>query len=223
MADLPNRDKYEKKLAAIVRRGFKPHRNAQNRRQPRYAEIRKEVQADLEKMLDWVRLDAARNLIAKYGKSPAPFDWKPPSGRAADLMVDLEATSRKAWKKIPRPLTDESVAKWRAKYLGEDRIRNIAETELTMAHQAGEDAALEVLKAQGVYLEGIWKCEPNCCQFCERVRDKPERIWRKIYPKGPPSPHVGCKCYIEHHDKMNPPIKLGPSGKKKGKKKHKFF
>lgn len=223
MADLPNREKYELKIAAIVRKGFKPQRKKPNRRQPRYAEIRDAVFDDLEKMLDWVRLDAARNLIVKYGKNPAPPDWKPPSGRAKDLLSDLEQTSRRAWKKLKRPLTDESVAEWRAKYLGEDRIKTIAETELALAHQQGEDAALDILKKQGVYLEGIWKCEPNCCDACEACRDKPERFWRKRFPSGPPSPHPSCKCYIEHHDKMNPPIKLGQSAAKSKKKKHKFF
>ena len=200
-----NREKKERRVASIVRAGFKPFRKSETRRQPPWGQIRLAIVADLNDYLAFIRLDAARNLVARHGKEPLPADWRPKQrDRARDLLVDLERVSRDRWMAMDKPRTDESIADYRKKNLGEDRIKTIAQTEVTIAHQQGEQDAIDYLKRVSKQrFKARWRVRPgNCCERCTAMNNKLSTYWKRFYPMGPPV-HPRCRCIIEYEERSS--------------------
>jgi len=194
--DVVNRDKKEKKVASIVRKGFRPFRKLDTRRQPPWAQIRRAIVDDLDKQLEWIRLDSARNLVARHGTDPLPADWRPkPRNRARDLLMDLQDVSRSRWLAMKRPRSNEDINAYLKKNLGEDRVRAIAITEVAIAHQQGEQDALEYMrKVQKVKgLRARWKCYPGCCKRCRALDGKFTRKKPPLHPK--------CRCQQEYEQR----------------------
>lgn len=200
-----NREKKERRVAAIIRKGFKPFRKSESRRQPPWGQIRLAIVADLNDYLAFIRLDAARNLVARHGKDPLPPDWRPKErDRARDLLSDLERVSRERWRAMETPRTDKAIAEYRKTNLGEDRIATISQTEVTIAHQQGEQDAIDYLKRVSKQrFKARWSVRPgNCCDRCMAMNGKLSTYWRRFYPFGPPV-HPRCRCVIEYEGKSN--------------------
>lgn len=197
--ELFNRDKLEGKVRSKVRAAFKTPRQAVSRRQPSWSRLRRELIANVQPVLESIQLDAIRQMFAVHGDGPAPKQAKPNAEqRAKDLADDLIAVSKRRWATLKRPLSGQDVAEWRRQNFGTERVELIAVTEVTIAHQTGEDIAWKYLKKQGVKLSGTWRVGQNPCEECLAMNGKTERVWRRKFPKGPPSPHPGCNCYIVH-------------------------
>lgn len=205
MADVPNRGKAELKLRRELRKVFKPRRQSESRRQPGWVSVQRDVFKAVDKVLGQAQVDAARNLAAQIGDLPLPPSFKVDSLQSADLSADLVRVSRQRWEHLPRVrgrIEDEALAGFKEKNFGEGRISLIATTEITRAHTIGEIAAREWLREQGVEIVGIWHVEKNCsksgpCRACKDQDGKDDSVWSRFYPKGPPSPHPGCCCWIE--------------------------
>lgn len=202
MAELPlkTRLRLERDIRRAVKRAFKPYRKPPSgrNRQPPWSKIRKKMVADLEPILEKVRQEAARNLVVQHGTGPLPPDFEfPASNRAAELVEDMIDVSRQRWKELPRPLRKEDVRAWYKRNLGDDRAETVARTELTMAQTKGEEAALPIIRQQGVSLDGIWKAFPDACPICTPFHNKPSSIWKTAFPAGPPA-HPRCRCSLEY-------------------------
>lgn len=204
--ELTYREQFEKKLQKAINKVFKdaiPSDPAKLRRMPGWKAIRKGIIEATEKTINQIQTDAIRGMYSAYGDGPAPADLKGNArARAEALADDLIAVNKRRWKASGPRRSQEDVDKWWAKWFGSERAQLIAQTETTIAHQAGEDAAWSRMEADGVAtLEGYWRCERNACEFCLLVKDMPSKKWRKVYPAGPPSPHPSCQCWIEHKRK----------------------
>lgn len=198
--ELPNREKLEKRVAAILRKAFKQYRTADHNRQPPWQSIINQTTEPLDKLLDSIRLQAARNVIARFGNKQARSDWRPQQGgRAGELLRDLIAKSRERWFALKRPLDHDDVIQWRKRELGESRIKMIAITEVTRAHTEGEEAADMLLSTIGVRLEKIWIAQADACELCRQIHGTRERTWRRRAPAGPPL-HPRCNCHLKHVD-----------------------
>lgn len=198
--ELPNREKLEKRLAAILRKALKQYRTADHNRQPPWQSIIREATEPLDKLLDSIRLQAARRVIGRFGSSLPSPDWRPSSGgRAGELLRDLIAKSRERWFALKRPLDHDDVIQWRKRELGEVRIKMIAITEVTRAHTEGEEAAEMLLSTTGIRLEKIWIARPDACELCRPLNGTRERTWRRRAPAGPPL-HPRCNCHLKHVD-----------------------
>lgn len=210
--DILNREKREIAYRRAVKRAFKPFRKSEKNRQPAWGRMKKQLLKDLQPLHDKQRLDAARGMFAKHGTAPVDPSWRPPAdSRVEDMVDDMIAVSKQKWKELDRPLKREDVLKWRARWLGNKRSEMVAATEVTFAHQSGEDAAWAHMRdTQGVLLEGIWKTEANPCPFCTAMKNKPSAFWRQYYPQGPPQPHPACRCYIKHYEKTEAALKGTP-------------
>lgn len=205
MADILNREKREIAYRRAVKRAYKPFRKSDKNRQPAWGRMKKQMLADIQPLYDKQVLDAARGMMAKHAKVPPPPGWRPPPDtRVEDMIDDMIAVSKRKWKELKRPLKRKDVLEWRKRWLGNGRAERIAATEVTTAHQRGEDAAWKYLRdEQGVLLEGIWRTEINPCPLCQAMKDKPAAFWRQYYPLGPPQPHVSCRCYVDHFSKTD--------------------
>lgn len=177
---------------------MRPQRKAEHNRMPRWAQIRDALVGPLQKEFARIQLLAARALVAKYGVEPLPSSWRPPEDdRAARLVADMIDSSRQKWRELRRPLRRAEVLAWRKQELGDARARLVSVTEVTIAQQAGADAAWAYLRQQGQKLIGVWRTERNPCPFCQAVSDTPDNVWREFYPSGPPV-HPRCRCVIQH-------------------------
>lgn len=203
MAELPlkTRLKLEGEIRRAVKRAFRPYKKPPKtgrNRMPPWSKIRSKMQADLEKVLERVRQEAARNLVVQFGDDPLPPGFEfPPSDRAAELVEDMIEVSRRRWKELPRPLRKEDVAAWYKSNLGDDRAETVARTELTMAQTKGEEAALPELRRQGVVLEAIWKAFPDACPICSPYHNTQSSVWKTAFPAGPPG-HPRCRCSLDY-------------------------
>lgn len=191
--EVSNRAYVEKQVQSAVNRAFKAPRAASGNRQPGWATLKRELIDEIQPHLEKIQLDAIRAMYARYGDGPAPPHVKPNADkRANDLADDLIAVSKKRWAKMKKPRTPDDIKAWRRENFGNDRAKNIAITETTIANTAGEMIAWKALKKSGNDLEGYWVTEQNPCAFCAEMKGQPAAVWKRTYPAGPPSPHPGC-------------------------------
>ena len=200
--EVSNRAYVEKQVQSAVNRAFKAPRAASGNRQPGWATLKRELIDEIQPHLEKIQLDAIRAMYARYGDGPAPPNVLPNADkRANDLADDLIAVSKKRWAKMKKPRTPEDIKAWRMENFGNDRAKNIAITETTIANTAGEMIAWKALKKSGNDLEAYWVTESNPCPFCLEVSGTASSIWKRSYPAGPPSPHVNCRCHLSWEPK----------------------
>lgn len=197
--ELKNRPKQVASMKTAVRKVFKELANNPSRKMPAWGGVKSDLVDAVLPVMQRVQTEAIRAMFSKFGDGPAPPEAKPQAlERATQMAEDLASVSIRRWKLLgANPSPDKALA-WYAQNFGPDRIKNIAITEVTMAHQIGEDIAWKWLKKAGVKLEGIWRCESNPCKHCLKMKNKKSKYWRRFYPAGPPSPHPACQCWIEH-------------------------
>lgn len=197
--ELKNRPKQEAAMRAAVNKVFKEYANSPGRKMPPWGQVKSEITSAVLPIMQRIQLEAIRAMFSKFGDGPSPPEAKPEAlDRATQLAEDLASVSIGRWKKLGvNPGPDKAIA-WYEQNFGKDRAKTIAISEVTMAHQTGEDIAWRWLKKAGVKLDGIWRCEANPCKHCKRMNGKRSKYWRRFFPAGPPSPHPSCQCWIEH-------------------------
>jgi len=79
-----------------------------------------------------------------------------------------------------------------------ERAKSIAVTETTIAHTAGEVAAINSAKQQHPTIMAYWQTseDERVCRMCMPLNDQPEYIWAHRLPMGPPA-HVNCRCFLD--------------------------
>ena len=78
----------------------------------------------------------------------------------------------------------------------ESDAERTAVTSVTGAASLGEvHAAADVESRRGIRLVAIWITEPGACKICRRLEGQPWRVWRHVYPNGPPG-HPRCRCRL---------------------------
>ena len=197
--ELFGRDKLEARVRRAVGRVLRNYRT-NGRRMPPWSKLRKEMIAAVEPELDRVQTDAIRQMFVRFGDGPAPASVKSNSRkRATSFVDDLIRVSKDRWRKIGPRRSAADVADWWKQNFGRQRTELIGATEVAIAHTSWEEIAWRELERQGVRLEGVWKCGKNPCEeLCKPMCGKPDKVWRKRFPAGPPSPHPGCNCDIVH-------------------------
>jgi hypothetical protein len=196
--ELKNRPKQVASMKSAVARVFKDY-SQPGTKMPAWGMVKSDLVSAVMPVMQKIQTEAIRAMFAKWGDGPAPAAAKPEAlERAQQMAEDLAAVSIRRWKKLGTPPSPQQALEWYAQNFGKDRIKNIAITEVTLAHQTGEDIAWRWLKKAGVKLEGIWRCESNPCKHCKRMNGKKSKYWRRFFPAGPPSPHPSCQCWIEH-------------------------
>jgi len=108
------------------------------------------------------------------------------AANAKDLPSDVTRTE------ILRAATDRVFSK--------DRADNIAITETTNAHSAGEFAARDMSnqKGSGPSIFAHWQTaeDDKVCPICLPLNDQPEYLWVPKFPNGPPA-HNRCRCFLD--------------------------
>lgn len=187
-------------MQTAVNRVFRDYARSDSPRMPAWGDVKADLIREVLPVMYRVQLEAIRAMFARYGDGPAPPEAKPLAlERATAFANDLASVSIRRWKALGKKATAAEKADWYKQNFGRDRAKVIAITETTFAHQQGEEIALRYLrKKRKKKLVGIWRAEPGRCKFCAKMDGKPEKYWRRYYPKGPPSPHPHCQCHIEY-------------------------
>lgn len=193
MAELPNRDRLEVELYRNINKFFKPYLQRDvELRAPAWSRLQDNIAEAIRPMLQKVRQQAAEAMYEEFGDGE-----KPPKGlfkgvpdRASELAADLVDVTKRRWTALPNKLKTTVIA-WRRQNFGRKRAKLIAVSELTIAQSEGELAAAKRLR-----LVATWKTERKPCKKCAAMDGQPAKVWKKKYPKGPPSPHIGCRCSL---------------------------
>lgn len=125
---------------------------------------------------------------------------------AADLIT---ANTRKMFeaanaKDLPSDVTRTEILEAATELIfHRHRAENIAITETTNAHSAGEFAARNELQARGqdgakptLYAHWQTADDDKVCPICLPLNDKPEYLWVPKFPNGPPA-HNRCRCFLD--------------------------
>lgn len=189
MAELPNRARLEVELYRTINRFFKPYLQRDHAmRAPTWNRLEENISNAIRPMLQKVRQEAAAALYAEHGEGEKPpanlFSGLP--DRASELAADLVDVTKRRWANLPNK-NKTTVIAWRRQNFGRRRAKLIAVSELTIAQTEGEIAA-----ANRLDLTATWKTERKPCKKCAAMSGKPSKYWKLFYPKGPPSPHIGC-------------------------------
>jgi len=201
--DLYRRDKLETQMRRAVAKALKKS-NSGKRTAPGWTTLERNIVDAVEPIMRKIQLAAIRAMYGRYSNGPSPSHVLPQAGqRAKDLARDLIEVSRNRWIAIGPKRSDEDVAAWWKQNFGSERAKLIGITETTIAHQKGEDIAWAAMKKDksfkdGKGLVGIWITEQGPCSACLQMSGKHDKYWRRFYPAGPPSPHPGCRCHVEH-------------------------
>ena len=217
MADIPNRDSLEARLARILARlqraqmarllellGDPP--NMANVPQSFWDETGKELQQALGPFLEQVYLDQAGLLMASI---PIGVDWALINTAAVnwaraytfDLVSGITATTRQALQTsvsayFERGQTIGELERSISGLYGPVRSEMIAVTEVTRASSQGELQIAEDLRKEGVEMIAIWEtsADEKVCPICAPRNGKKEGDgWRD-----PPPAHPRCRCWINH-------------------------
>ena len=78
---------------------------------------------------------------------------------------------------------------------GPVRAEMIAVTEVTRAYSAATNTYQALLGEMGAKFMRIWNtsADDKVCPLCAPLNNKPESVWKRDYPSGPPG-HPGCRC-----------------------------
>ncbi len=72
-------------------------------------------------------------------------------------------------------------------------------SEVTAAHTEGEQIGRKQLEKQTEQVVvARWNCEPGACDECRALDGSWEHQWPDKYRDGPPSPHPGCRCWLNY-------------------------
>lgn len=79
--------------------------------------------------------------------------------------------------------------------VGARRAESIAVTEITTAASAGVNEMQQLLAEQGIAMVRVWRTRRSnrTCPVCQQLNGKPESVWGKQFPAGPPA-HPRCNC-----------------------------
>ena len=212
MSDLPNREKFEKDLERRFAK-LAPEKLAELKRQlgdpPNVARVDKEFWDSLEKdaeialavvlmatFLSTSRHEGldlddplqayASNWVGRYSRDFAKQFRENTLSHVHDLTTKRAGT----------PPDEFDPAKWEKSLdlvFGPHRWRAIGVTEVTSGHTA----AMELVRYRNPGSMLIWNAEPGACEKCKMCDGTEEIFWRRYFPKGPPSPHLRCRCFLE--------------------------
>lgn len=89
---------------------------------------------------------------------------------------------------------------------GESRAESNAITETTAADSGGGRGVVDAAIDGGLDVAMLWVTERDAkvCPICRPLDGKPEDVWGRQFPKGPPA-HPRCRCELEYNlSRRNP-------------------
>ncbi len=220
MADLPNAARLEVELYRTINAFFKPYLQRESMRAPGWKKLEDDIAKSIRPMLHKVRQQAAEGVYKEFGEGEqVPKNlFSRAADRAGDLAADLVQVTKRRWTelkaqyaKLGKPVSKTAIAEWKRKNFGRKRAKVIAVTELSFAHIEGELRA-----ARRLGLTGTWVTERRPCKRCAAMSGKPEKVWRKIYPKGPGTVHPACRCRANWKRKAEAVFNRWPSTMRAG-------
>jgi hypothetical protein len=227
VADLPGRDKWERKLARVISRVNREALNElldllgdppdlENVPPEWWAEYEQDLVDASRPVLEEVYIASALAAIRESEKLlSAGVDMGEiaiagsafASQHSFDLVAGItETTRRQLQTKIARFFTENltigEVAQSLVATFGVVRADMIAVTEITRAHTAAEREVAEELRQQGFDLVAIWNTANDeiarRCPICwPKHRKKEDEGGGWDGIEGPPA-HIRCRCYLSH-------------------------
>ncbi len=119
--------------------------------------------------------------------------------RSAQVAHGVTETVKNRLKKyFEREQADQISDDDLSEILGNDQVETVAQTETTAANTQGEKIIRDDAKKQDMVVEVIWRTEDDSrvCPICRPLDDKPEHVWSRLIPLGPPA-HPRCRCDLE--------------------------
>lgn len=206
MADIANRDKYERDMAAIIVLLLSQH-ESQWKLGLAMSGFQHEASDAIAAILAAAFVDGATAATGELsidigGLDSSASSWakaySPALARAiADAVLKRGLTLDKLRAMAP---DDPQLLDLTAWVLSEATWDNIATTEVTRAVSSGSEYAAAMwflLMAQPA--EAYWhtSLDKRVCPVCSKLSNKPRSYWSLVAPQGPPV-HPRCRCWIDY-------------------------
>lgn len=129
------------------------------------------------------------------------------SGKTAagfvDRSKDMLATAGDEWAQAiadGEDISGRDIIDKALQIFGPERAARIAVNETTRAQHQGSEYAIAT--TVGLSEDDLWINRPllsrtGPCPVCEPLHMTPRSYWGRFFPQGPPTPHVGCVCYVQ--------------------------
>ncbi len=217
MANLQDRDGFERKFATLLGRLSAKHRrelaallgappDVANVPASFWERVRRETEEELLAMLLLIYIaSATQHGLGSERASTLGLTWA--ASRASEVARgysehsrDRTNTAGREW----REQTDRGDAPSKAavgdrlvSVFGPSRVEGIAVSETTNAVSAGGEAAVEELV--GIDELDTWFTEGDgkVCPICRPLHGKKRGVWSRKFPSGPGA-HPGCRCWIHY-------------------------